>query len=583
VTLAQLKAKRTEMEKARRVRYWIYCHHRPISRGSVCDAELLAEVVPFSGYNIRGVSVDRLIYQHQIRARDDDAFARSIARGPFRGYHRGMHQMGEVVVDRLAIDDGKPLAPGVGLYVHHPVRLDKVYYAVVSSVDGVANTRHFSSANSLRQPVDEKAGRGVPVFQGLEKLKVFYDYPGERRRYVQWCAPPLASLPNQYHNWGVYLPPAALAGAETEAPLALGVYFHDWRGLYLRPHWPHTKDMVLISPDDGYPRATFGYGYHESLGTLRAFSKGAVHDYTARRIDAFVEWASGKFRIDRNRMSCHGSGVYGGTSAVAYALRHPRRVALVVAGAFDADPKSNPRTLGTGHRRRQTHLRGLEAVWGKKEWDLKTADGKSIWQDRDLVAFVRRNPNIPLPFMSLGTGSQHATWPQENALMKALWKSKQPFFTDFTWGGQAPRFGWLNARRDSVILAAVPTKATLSQQRWYNDARWQKAARGYWAGGQISSGAVPTNVADTPDRLELTAQISGHVTIRNAQRFKLKPGEQVRWEVKSGRRGQDRNGTATADQNGLLTLPGFRGRLLVTRMAAEPTKTVEPKREGAKK
>ena len=582
-TLGQLRKAREALEEKRRLRYRIYRHDRPIDAGSIPRARLLAVVEPFSGYNVRGVSLNRLIYQHQLRAVKDPLFARSIARGPFGGYHPAMPQMRQVLVDRLAIEDGRRLPPGTGLYVHHPARAGKAYYAVVVSLDGRANAAELAKGASLAKPVAEQTGPGAPVFQGLEKLKVFYDYAGQRRRYVQWCAPPLANLPNQYYNWGVYLPPAALKGAKGGAPLALGIYFHDWKALYLKPSWPHRRDMVLIASNDA-PWASFGYGYHESLGTLRSFAEGAVHDYTARRIDEFVKWVRKSFPIDANRMSCHGQGSLGGTSALHYALRHPTRFALVVAGRFDADPKSNPPMVQIDRRRVRTHLRSLEAIWGKKEWDLKTAGGVSIWKDRDLVAFVGRNVKLALPFMSLGTGSQHHTWPQETDFMKALWKAKQPFCTDFTWGGQAPRFGWLNARRDSVILAAVPTKEALAKSRWYNHARWQKAAMGYWGGGTIGSGAVPTDVVDTPERLELTAQIFGNVTIRNVQKFKLAPGEKVRWQVKTGRR-DDPSGVAAADANALLTIPGLnlRGKLIVTRMTAEPTKTAQGGKEGTKK
>ena len=579
-TLAQLTKAREALAAKRRVRYRIYRHDKPIDAGSIAGARLLAVVEPLSGYNVRGVSLNRLIYQHQLRALKDPLFARSIARGPFRGYHPGMPQMGQVVVDRLAVEDGKPLGAGTGLYVHHPAKEGKAYYAVVVCVDGRANTAALGKGASLAKPVAEATGTGTPVFQGIEQLKVFYDYPGQRRRYVQWTAPPLSNLPNQYYNWGVYVP-AARGGAQE--PLALGIYFHDWKALYLKPSWPHRRDMVLIATNDA-PWASFGYGYHESLGTLRSLAEGAVHDYTARRIDEFVKWVRKAFPIDAARMSCHGQGSLGGTSALHYALRHPTRFALVVTGFFDADPKSSPAIAQIDRRRVRTHLRSLEAVWGKKEWDLKTAGGKSIWQDRDLVAFVGRNAKLALPFMSLGTGSQHHTWPQETDFMKALWKAKQPFCTDFTWGGQAPRFGWLEARRDSVILAAVPTKEALAKTPWYKHARWQKAAMGYWGGGTIGSGAVPTDVVDTQDRLELTAQIFGNVTVRNAQQFKLAPGENVRWQVKTGRR-NDPSGVATADANGLLTIAGLslRGKLIVTRMTAEPAKTAQGGKEGITK
>ena len=64
---------------------------------------------------------------------------------------------------------------------------------------------------------------------------------------------------------------------------------------------------------------------------------------------------------------------------------------------------------------------------------------------------------------------------------------------------------------------------------------------------------------------------SHSITIRNVQEFKLKPGEKVRWEVKTGRR-DDPSGTASADADGLLTIANLtlRGRLIVTRASADP-------------
>ena len=572
VTLAELQAAQEGLGAAKAIRYRVYRHTRPIDPTSLGEAELLAEVAPLSGYNVRGVSVDRLIYQHQVRAIEDAAFARSLAPGVFDGYDRKMPQMGQVQVGRLAIQDGKPLAPGRGLYVHTAAQAGPAYYAVLTSLDGRVNTVDLSPENRLAKPVDEQVGLGEPVFQGVEELKVFYDYPGQRRRYVQWCAPPLANLPNQYYNWGVYVPPAGDA-ASGVAALGLGFYFHDWRGLYLRPRWPHTQDMVLVATDDStWP--SFGYGYHESLGTLRSFGEGVVRDYTARRLDAFFDWACKTFKIDLNRLSCHGVGTLGGTAAVHYALRHPERFALVVTGPFDPDPKSNPPTYKVdSYPVRKTHLPALEAVWGKKEWDLKTAKGVSIWQDRDLVELVAKSEKLSLPVFSLGTGSMHPVWPQENAFMKALMKTRQPFETEFFWGQTPPKFWPLWAARGRAVLVSVPTEAELAKTPWYNDARWQKAALGYWGGGSISTfgGYDPASIVDTADKFEATLRGgAAELTLRNAGAFKPKANEKIKWEVKPApqdREAKTASGEASADGAGVLTIAGPlpRGRLTVVR------------------
>ncbi len=578
VKLKELRAAREELESRRTVRYRVYRHTRPIDAESLAQAELLGEVEPFSGCNLRGASLDRLIYQHQLRALEDAAFARSIARGPFGGYSQTMPEMGEVVIDRLAIEDGKPLAAGTGLYVHHVGKPGKAYYAVVPMIDGLAVPG--GDGWSLAGPVDEQVGTGGPVFQCVENLKVFYDYPGQRRRYVQWCAPTTrtANLPNQYYNWGVYLPPAALE-EKSEARLALAIYFHDGQHLYMRPRWPHRTDMITISPHDD--PASFGYGYHESLGTLRSFAEGCVRDYTARRIDAFVEWVTRSFRVDPARLSTHGMGALGGTAALHYGLRNAARISLIVAGTYDPDPQQTPPTRKVdNYPVRKTHLGALQAVWGRTEWTLKTAEGKSIWDDRNLVAFVQAHPKLDLPFLSLGSGSMHYTWPAENAFLKALLAAHQPFWTGFTWGGEPPRFGPLYVRRDRLYLAAAPTEADLARANWAQHDRWTKGALGYWSGGEINTGLGwdVNDIVDTGDRLEVTVTGGGgELAVRNAQAFKLAAGEKVRWELRSQGR-PTTSGEAAADENGLLVLSGVgRGRLIVTRGApANPPAATAP-------
>jgi hypothetical protein len=577
VALRDLQAAERELAGKKSIVYRVLRLARPIDADTAAEAQHLGDVRPFSGFNVRGVSLDRLIYQHQLRAIDDALFARSIAPGPFGGYNTAMPQMGEVVVERLAVEDGRPLPPATGLYVHNPDKAGKAYYAVVPIINGEGA---FSAGSAAKDAVEEEVGAGAPVMQDIEDLKAFYDYPGERRHYVQWCAPPLANLPNQYYNWGVYVPPSPATrvsetrGRPPAVKFGLGIYFHDWQPLFLRPRWPHRQDMVLLSPHD-HPYPSFGYGYHESLGTLRPFTEGAVQDYTARRIDAFVEWVKKNYRIDEARLSTHGMGTLGGTSALHYGLRHAAKMSWIVAGTYDPDPKTNaPSFKVDNYPVRKTHLSALQAIWGKKEWDLKTAGGASIWKDRDLTAFVLANPKLDLPFLSLGSGSMHPTWVQENAFLKALLAAHQPFWTGFWWGGEPPRFGPLYLRRDCVYLAASAPEDQIAQTVWGKDNRWQKGAVGYWSGGEINTGLgwKTDDVVDTPDRLEVTVTGGGsELAVRNAQAFKTKPGESIHWEMTGTGARDNPKGDLTADANGLVVLKGVnRGRLVLTRAGANP-------------
>jgi len=566
-TLDELKAVVKQIEATRQVRYRIYRHRERIDGKSIAEAELLAEVAPLSGYNVRGVSTDHAVHQRQLRAVEDGPYARSIAADPFN-VSPDTPEMGAVPVRRLAIEDGEPLPASVGLYVHQPEKAGQACYAVVTCVDGVANMRDLAQGSSLAEPVAEEVGPGEPVFQNVEDLKVFYDYPGQRLHYAQWCSPtgggaPLANLPNQCCNWSVFVPPAA-TGKE---PLALGIYFQDWRGLYLRPRWPHKGDQVLIATDDS-PWPSFGYGYHEALGTLKSFAEGAVHDYTAARIVAFVAWVQRKFTIDPARISCHGVGTLAGTAALHYGLRHADRVAWIVAGYFDASPGTCPETVQSGERALKTHLPQLEAVWGKRQWDIKNAAGVSIWKDRDLTARVRANPKVSLPFLSIGAGTLSPVWTQQVPFMKALLEARQPFISEFDWGGSPPRYAPEYVRRDRLMPAVVPDKIEFASRSYWAEGKVQ-----YSSGGSINAGLSwdPQTIVDTPDRLEVDGRFGGAVTLRNAQQFRLKPGEKVAWVLDTGRRETKRTGDAAADEHGLVTIPGAgQGKLVLTRLGAVP-------------
>ncbi|KKK75434.1 hypothetical protein LCGC14_2873750, partial [marine sediment metagenome] len=220
----------------------------------------------------------------------------------------------------------------------------------------------IANAVNVSAAIDEKPGAGEPVLQGAADVTVFFDYPGRRLQYVQWAAQGMANLPNQYYNWGVYVP----RDYEVAKVKRLSVTFHDSQQRFLRPPWFHRGDTVLLSPHD-FPFKSFGYGYHEALGTLRSFKQGSVRPYFGRRVDAVVDWALKKFGADATRVSCGGSGYWAGTAALQYGLRRFGRIAYVMA---DRHPDPDPRQTVPGKGRRRGRLPRLimDASWGKPDW-----------------------------------------------------------------------------------------------------------------------------------------------------------------------------------------------------------------------
>lgn len=567
---SELKDRIEKMDARREVRYRVLRHTAPITPASLAKAEVLGDVKPMSAYNVRGRCVDQLIALHRRRAIDDTEFAKACARRDyFSNYHPDMPEMGELPVARLAIADGKPLPPRMGLYVHHPREAGKAYYAVVAVADGVANTLETAASGQI----DETVGRGEPVFQGKPDVTVFYDYPGERRHYVQWAAPPLANLPNQYYNWGVFVP-RGYGQAEAKR---LSVFFHDARQRYLKPPWPHRQDTVLLSPHDG-PYPSYGYGHHESLGTLRSLRQGRVRPTFGRRVDAVLDWAIETFGADPGRLSCGGSGYRGGTAALQYGIRRPGRIAYVMADdSPDPDPRQTPYEYshyGRGDRR--TTLRpDLDAAWGRAEWNIPAENGKPIWHEVNLVAFVlERGETETLPYLSLGAGSMHLTWKQETDLMKAYLKTRNAFMAEFFWGGKPHKPLPVGAdegdypfepRSDRPVLACHVTERQPNPQ--FFEKQFETGERGYGAGSRLNTRPRwdAETIVDAVDRLEVTiyaakrvvhaGSAEADVTLRNCRYFRPKPRERLRWSVTDPAKKQERGrGETTVDASGLITL-----------------------------
>jgi hypothetical protein len=432
------------------------------------------------------------------------------------------------------------------------------------------------------------------VLQGRPDVTVFFDYPGERRHYVQWAAPPLSNLPNQYYNWGVFVP----RGYREARVKRLSLFFHDGKQRYLKPPWPHREDTVLISPHDA-PYRSYGYGYHEALGTLRSFRQGRVRPFFANRVDAMLEWSRKECGADEGRVSCSGHGTWGGTAALQYALHRPGKIAYVMAdGALDSDPQQTPheyRHYGRHNETpRRTHRSAIEAVWGKVEWGIEADSGKSIWEEANLTSLVKSDPDTTMPYMSLGSGALHVTWKQQTDLMKAYLETGNGFMSEFFWGGK----GCLplpvgieegdypfEPRSDRPLLGCKPTTHHPNPGFFGPEGQFTTGDRGYGAGSRLNTRPRwdPEDIVDTTTRLEFTifsarkvtyaGTVDCDVTVRNTQKFRPKSGEVVTWKAAPVKPGQSQQGEVTVGPHGRVVLSGVTfgrpARLVLERAAAE--------------
>ena len=548
-----LKALLDRMDKTREVRYCVYRHTDPITADNIHGAERIATVRPLSCWNVNGRNIERPI---------DDTIASKYFLGwghgnPFgRATPDGRYGL-DCPVDRLGIRDGeKPLPRGTGLYVHTPDAAGDAYYAVVTSVNGTQNTKDFSAANALTRPVAEVKGAGEPVLQGELPRPPFWSYPGKRLHHVRWVAPPLVNLPSQYYNWSVALPPKLTNGH------ALELCFHRDRGSYWRTHYRIERDSIVLCPHD-FPVATWWYGYHESLGTLKSFRQGVVHNYTERRLLAFIDWAAKKWPVDRNRVLVTGTAYSGGSGALHLGLKHPGVFALICSGHGIPDYAGAIRDT-KGQRRKRT-LDPVQRVCGKLEWDLKAHTGKSVWDELNLTKLIRESPataDLPLVAMSAQHYVARGLWPGYHQFFNTMLEKRHALMATFGWygarivpvsrTGTSPATVRLDIARDRSLLAfRGPGTGVL-----------QKPKGGM---GGFNMSFRWKDVVDTADRYEVTVfwahrgdKIKTPVTIRRPQAFKVEVGKTYAWVNRSlDGKTELQKGQVTVGDDGLLTVPGF--------------------------
>jgi hypothetical protein len=542
VTWGDLKGVLDGLDRKRRIRYCVYRSARPITAKTLHRAERIAEVRPLSCWNVHGRNVERgidwhianryaLIHGHW------NPFCRASMDGPFGR---------DCPMDRLVIEDGAdPLARGTGLYVHTAAKPGKAYYAVVTAVDGVQNTRAVSSANTAG-PVAETPGRPQPVLQKEFPRQPYFNYRETRLHYVRWVAPPYTNRPSDYYNWSVAVPTVKLG--ETH-PLELSLHRDDRS--YWRTQYRIERDSIIVTPHD-FPRATWWYGYHESLGTLKSFRQGVVQPYTERRVLSFVDWVAKTWPVDRARVfvtsvqrragGAGPSGRGGGCSgALHLAFRHPDVFNLCLPGhGVRADYAGEPRP-------------SMMAIWGQPEWKLADDTGANVWDALDLVDRVRSYPAArELPMVTFTgrkvpkrLGEFIAAVLEKGGATKLFfdrWSGPKliPVSASGAWPGSMVR---LDVRRDRLMPAFGRSQAAAFREGKVTYTRLNLGYR--WR----------DDVVDMADRAALTiwrgrrSDKASDITLRRAQNFKPKPGAKVTWKL------GEVSGEATVGEDGVLTLP----------------------------
>jgi hypothetical protein len=523
--------------------YRIYTHSRPVSAKNILEAEFLGEVTPLSCWNAHGRNLEYLIGQAMIQSDEMGELARDYG-GYMHTWGPDHPRMDRYPLDRLVIDErAGPLMPGTGVYVVHPAKAGKRYYAVACCKGGVENLADFSAGNSLEEPVEETVGIGEPVHQGPGLWGPFFDYPGRRQVYVQWVAPPLSPRPNMYFNWSVLIPPGLKENEKASGEL----YIHGGNFSYAKPCQKFILRSVQIAPHD-WP-ASGWYGFNDTWGTLKSYKSAAVRNHTQQRIAAFLEWAKRKFPLDPDRIM-----LTGGDGAVALALSYPDTFSYVLVIDFEEFAIREGRQ-GT-----------LPLAWGPKSPDVKDDRGRANWgwAMLDELVLARRGQDLPLIFCRGYSWGPFARGfaKGEGRFYDAMRKANEPLIADWTWARGdlvAPdKYTGLWRGMDLARTTPVPAFANCS-----TDANTE-------GDGQTNLPMTWQPIKETAEAAEIVIGNSRRegtvdLTLRRLQKFKAKPGQRLTWEgistplsSRQAKTLDPQGGTVVVDKDGIFVLPALK-------------------------
>jgi len=497
------------------VRYRVYRHTEPITAATIGEAHLLAEVAPGSMYNTRLVPGGDFIKRRP-----------------------------EAVALRLAVEPGKPLAPGSGLYVHTAKRPGKMYYAVTSAVDGVENTVALSEAN-VAGPMEQRPGRPEPVLQQVPKAHG-HEHAGDtdlrdgktyrERWYSYWAVPPEAPRPGRY-DFAVGYCPQTLA---RPAPLEF-TRGHTWGPKPEMPR-PAARQGIVMSMSVDQPNGLWT-GINDARETLRGIEEGTWRPFTHNRQEALIRWARRQFDIDPQRI-CAGIGAWGMWEfrrADLYAYIHGWGMPEVTKG-FQC-------------------WNWARGAWGPPEAYRGKPDEQNPYHLQDYTRWVLEDPKRELPYFDIHTGwGAHFTemgWPPFPRFVRAMIDTKRAFSMQAQAVRKAVEGGTIVFRRDR----SVPAFGNCSLDDNLGEGDLKSGTPFGQANGYLLWESA--SIVEKPDRWEVTVWLDPSapldecivdLTPRRCRAFRPKPEQALRWtntlagdgkEVGSGRVAADRWGLAT--------------------------------------
>ena len=492
------------------IRYRIYRHKQKITTENLKDAKLIGETGSFCGFDEK------------------------MRRISYRGEFLQQQEIAESIIPTLCYQDGTPLSPGEGLYVHTPEHPGRAYYAVTAVLKGTENTI-VGPSNGIASAIEEETAPLRPVFQRVQTG--LYDGDPLQYWFLFWPARELSNIPRGPDHVIVTVPKGYAEGDPMEiGPLGHGGTFNLVD--HSTKHAP--KDALklhMIAPNN--------LCYSNGLDTLKSFRQSKVDYFSERYLLSLIRWCQLRWRPQARDLK---------GNMLHFGIRHPEIFAYLSFGTYTTsyDYQWAPQS------------RALQRWLGPRQMAM-TVDGLPAWEQFNISWYVNRYPGRDVPYLYLvsGTGKDkgHTSefgWQDDPRGWSGLREARQNFTAfwarsrtevythvpKMTWGKSVPAFS--NCSLDNNPGNGDPADGDPFGQ-----------ING-WLLWQVD------DIVDEPGRWEMTVYVTPDcpvasctvgLTPRRAKRFRPEPGEIFEWTNTGVADGKEiRSGTVTADRWGLVTL-----------------------------
>ncbi|MDY0222945.1 MAG: right-handed parallel beta-helix repeat-containing protein [Desulfobacterium sp.] len=574
VTYAKYFEKKKQLDK--HIYYKIYRSTQPIEDLDMIDS--IATINSFSGWNESFYGKDMW----------SDRYSRKKA------------------IRYVVKPDGKPLEADKGLFVYSPLEEGEFFYAVTAVVNDRENNALVMSRNTLKGPVHETIGQGVPVLQRVETPELFqYIKKAKLYFYTRWESPPNTGLKNKPFDYLVAVP------ENVKKPAPVGIHLHGWGGNLLGDYawWNNAEkgSILLSSTQDPYDWWT---GYEENfysrkkepgkknnrvekvvdniINRIPSFSDSkdgskdretrTVRPYTINRLFSFLDFLANESQwpIDLTQTFTAGSSM-GGSGSLMIAIRYPDRIAWARSWVGVHIPGKSPQF-------KSSYIH----VWGNPEENVKFEDGTPVWDYFNDAKYLYAHPEKEVGFLTFSNGKNDGAigWAQAVEFLKALQDTRRPHL--FIWGQEGHGQRTVMPENGSQQVMPIDIRTDVSLPAFTNCSLDNNPGNGDPSdgdpNGQINRWLYwhEKDITDSEDNYQITVALmdsapestcSVDVTPRKVQRFKPEPGEKLYWASKTLLGGKMvQAGEMTADKNGLFTLASVvvskkKNRLVVSRNA----------------